>query len=232
MQLKIYYKYFLFLLFLLFSIFYFFKNLGFILDITEKDIPAEIFLCLGGGKGERIEKTIQLYKKYKEKKTIFILTENDKYNLKKKLELLEKVNIPKKQIIIEENVKSTYDELLFTSNYMKKNKLTTLNIISDEPHSRRIKMLIKNFINYESITYSIVGSNVKWWNKRTYYKNKRVAIYYSIRELLKICHNYIYYNISNFFNLDKNTKDNLEEYEQIFLKYINRLITYILKTTS
>lgn len=232
MLLKKYFKSVLFFVLIVFGIFYFIKNLGYVLDVTEEEIPSEILLCLGGGREERIEKTIKLFKKYENEKIIIVLTEIEKKVIEKKLALLEKSNIPKKQIIINQNVKSTYDELYFISKYMHENKLTSINIISDEPHSRRINMLINNFINFDSISYSIVGSEVKWWNKKTYYKDKRMAVYYVVRELFKISHNYIYYNLLNFIDLDENTKDKLDELENNFLKFVNKCISYIIKITS
>lgn len=232
MLLKKYFKSIIFSTLIFFGIFYFIKNLGYFLDVTKEEIPSEILLCLGGGRGERIEKTIKLFKKYKNEKILIILTEIEQNEIEKKLALLEKANIPKKQIIINKDVKSTYDELYFVSKYMHENKLTSINIISDEPHSRRIHMLINNFINFNSINYSIVGSEVKWWNKEYYYKNKRMAIYYVTREIFKIVHNYIYYNLLELIDLDKNTKNRLDELEDSFLKFVNKSISYILKITS
>ena len=232
MLLKKYYKSILFFVFITFGIFYFIKNLGYFLDVTKEDISSEILLCLGGGRGERIEKTIKLFKKYENEKILIILTEIEQREIEKKLALLEKANIPKKQIIINKDVKSTYDELYFISKYMHENKLTSVNIISDEPHSRRIHMLINNFIDFNSINYSIVGSEVKWWNKEHYYENKRIAIYYVARETLKIVHNYIYYNLLKFIDLDENTRNKLDELEDNFLKFVNKSISYILKITS
>ena len=59
--LKIFKFFALIFFFTIFILISFFINLGKILDISEEPIKSDVILCLGGGTGERINRTISLF---------------------------------------------------------------------------------------------------------------------------------------------------------------------------
>jgi uncharacterized SAM-binding protein YcdF (DUF218 family) len=228
MQLKKLSKFFIFIIFLLSIFYYFILNLGYIFDVTEKAVKSDLILCLGGGEKERLKKTIELYKLNYSKNILLTATNTNTIN--KELSLLHKENIDENYILFQDKLLNTYDELYFTKELMLKNSYKSVLIISDEPHSLRIKLLIQTFIKFEkdNISYKIVGSNPKWWNKKEFYKNKR-AIYFVTRESFKIPFNLIFYTLDKYFIFDLETLETLENYKKDFATNLNKTITYFLK---
>ena len=205
-------------------------NLGLYFDVSNIEKRTDLLLCLGGGKGERIKKTIEVYKKYSDSKPHILLTENNDELLNNKINLLKDANIPISNVSVMSSINNTYTELKKAHKLMINRNYKSVNIISDEPHTRRIKMLIDNFIydKKDSISYNIVGSNVKWWNKKYYYKNKNRAIYFVVHESIKMLHNFFYYSYITIFNIDNVNTNKMEEKKKDLTKMINKAITYII----
>jgi hypothetical protein len=228
MQLKKLSKFFIFILFLLGIFYYLIINLGYIFDVTSNATKSDLILCLGGGEKERLAKTIELYKlNYGEK---ILLTATNMEVINKEIKLLEEEKINENNILFKDKLLNTYDELSFTKELMIKNNYKSVLIISDEPHSLRIKILIESFIKFDknNISYIIVGSNPKWWNKKEFYKHKR-AIYFVARESFKILFNLVFYTLNSYFSFDNETLLTLEKYKKEFAVNLNKTITYFLK---
>jgi len=178
-------------------------NLGKFLDITDQPQKADIIVCLGGGYAERLEKSLQLYKHGYSKTDKIILTGSligrlSKENIKgiNKIKYFKEHNVPEKNIVFTEDTSNTMEEVLFVKDYMLKHHYTSVIFISEPTHSRRISFLAKFVNNYDdaNLSYVIVGSDVKWWNRDHYYKNKRArrVVMYEISGLI---HNFITYGI-------------------------------------
>jgi uncharacterized SAM-binding protein YcdF (DUF218 family) len=198
------------------------------LDVSQNPVKSDLLLCLGGGTGERIEKTIALYKDGFINYKIIISDTKEKDVVKKTNKLKESIN--NDEIIISKSfTKNTLDELLFSQEILEKYNYKSILIISDEPHTRRIKMLIENFTKFKqlNIEYTIVGSSVKWWDKKSFYKNN-TAIFFSIHEFIKIIYNYILYNLLYYSLIDYETVNLLHEYKSKIKIQIDEIIKKIL----
>jgi uncharacterized SAM-binding protein YcdF (DUF218 family) len=212
---------------ILFSFILIFLNLD-KLDVSQNPVKSDLLLCLGGGTGERIEKTIALYKDGFINYKIIISDTKEKDVVKKTNKLKESIN--NDEIIISKSfTKNTLDELLFSQEILEKYNYKSILIISDEPHTRRIKMLIENFTKFKqlNIEYTIVGSSVKWWDKKSFYKNN-TAIFFSIHEFIKIIYNYILYNLLYYSLIDYETVNLLHEYKSKIKIQIDEIIKKIL----
>jgi hypothetical protein len=225
MQLKKYYKKILILFFLILSILLI-KNLGYFFDITKEAIKSDIILCLGGDTKHRIKRALELYNNGYSSKNIIVIT--DKYNtmVNKKAAYLKTKGLKENNIITNSSTLNTYDELKFIKKYMIENNYKNLIILSAEPHSRRIEILINNFIKFskDKITYNLVGENSDWWDIDNYYKNKK-AILFIMKESLKIIYNYIYYKLDTFFKFHHETTNNLIKYKTSIFKYLNSVFS-------
>lgn len=168
-----------------------FLNLGKWVDITEKPVKSDILVCLGGGKIERVIKSIELLKQGYIENQVFLLIGESWYN-----QPYIKKNYPDISIIIDEGPKNTKDEVLFIKRYMIENNYKSAMIVTDPPHSRRVQLLTSLIFldGDEALRFHLVGSDVKWWNRYSYYENTR-AIGFSFRETGKIIYNFIAYNI-------------------------------------
>lgn len=169
------------------------------LDITQTPQKSDIIVCLGGGLTERLEKTVQLYKSGYSKSDKIILTgtligkrsDEDPHGFLK-IPFLEKNGIERLNVIFIENTTNTYKEVLNIKKFMLKQGYKSVIIISDPPHSRRIKVLSEySGFSENGLSVNIVGSDVSWWHKN-YYINSIVSLKISVQELVKLL--YFYYN--------------------------------------
>lgn len=153
-------------LLLLFS--FVFLNLGKWIDVTEEPVKSDIIVCLGGGTIERVKKSIALLEEGNSEK--FLLIGESWYN-----QPYIKKNYPDIPIVIDESPKNTKEEVRFIKEYMKKYKYKSALIVTDPPHSGRVKLLtsLVSVEGDENMTFHLIASEVKWWDAEEYYKSKR-----------------------------------------------------------
>lgn len=189
-------------------------NLGRFLDITDTPKKVDIIVYLGGGWSERIEKSLQLYKLGYSKANKIIVTGPIKGRSKKdlngfnKIKYLKEHGVPEKNIVYAKNTTNTMKEVVFVKNYMIKHHYKSAIFVSHPPHSRRIMFLAKFVNNYDDANLSciVVGSDVKWWNRTSYYKNKRARMAV-IEQMSKLVHNFIAYGVLQKFGLLETVKE-------------------------
>lgn len=197
------------------------------LDVTQSATKSDLLLCLGGGTGERILKSIKLYEQNFVQYNIIISDTKNK-DVDKKAEIAENLIKNKKFIIKKYQTRNTLDELLFSEEILKKYNYKSIIIVSDEPHSKRIKILIDNFTKFNelNIRYTIVGSEVYWWNKKYFYSNRK-AVSFSMQEFFKIIHNYVLYNLIKYSIITQEELNNLNKNKHSMTKMINSVINNI-----
>jgi len=167
---------------------------------------ADIIVSLGGDNGDRIKKTLELYKKNYSKSKKIILTGVDNfdsdmkiYELSWRAYYLTKKGINKSNIIINTTARNTMEEIKFIKNYLIKNHLHSVIFVSAPPHSRRLHFFIERVFKYKdfNISYQIISSEPKWWNKNKYYTNPD-AIIFAINEIIKLSYYYLKYESGNY----------------------------------
>lgn len=195
-----------FLLFIVSFIFLFFF-IGLFLDIGENPKKSNYIISLGGDiEFKRINKAIELYKNDYSSSNKIILTgynEEIKYRnieIERKSYLLN-MGIEVKNIILLFNTKNTFNELKSIKEFILKEKVSNIIIVSDPPHTKRIKMLCK-ILKYDEnkINYNIISSNPEWWNKKFLFLHYKAYIFIS-KEIIKIVHNYFKYFLINRIGL-------------------------------
>ena len=189
-------------------------NLGNFLDISEAPKKSDIIVSLGGGDLDRVKKSLELYQNGYSIKKIIILTGDERStkdiseNLDdKRIKYLKENHLNTDNIIYKNSVKNTIEELNYLKEFMIENKYTSAIIISDAPHTKRIEYLLSNInkLNDQNLNFTIVKSDVKWWSKKYYYKNKEAQIF-AVLEGLKLIYLYFIYEIAeplgimNFFD--------------------------------
>ena len=168
-----------------------FLHLGKWIDVTEKPVKADIIVCLGGGTIDRVKKSIELLEGGYADKQLFLLLGESWYNqpyIKK-----NHADIP---IVIDEGPKNTREEILFIKKYMKEHACTSALIVTDPTHSRRFSLLTSliSVEGDENMTFHMVASGVKWWDREYYYRHK-VARDHVKWEMIKIPYNVMKYLI-------------------------------------
>jgi uncharacterized SAM-binding protein YcdF (DUF218 family) len=165
-----------------------FLNLGKWLDVTQKPVKSDLVVCLGGGTLDRVKKSIELFEKGYANK--FLLLGESWYN-----QPYIKKNYPNLVVKVDESSKNTKEEITFLIDYMKTHKYKSAIIVTDPPHSRRVKSLISlvHILGDENITFSIVASDVKWWNAENYYKNQRAKKFVWYESLKTIASYFLYW---------------------------------------
>lgn len=211
---------------LTFLIFYFFKNLGNIIDITTNPIKSQIIVCMGGGKGERLKKSISLLKDGYSSNMLIISSDSNKKDRAKKLKIIR--NTPNSnKIVFLEFTKNTFNELTLLKKYLIDNNYNNVIIVSHPSHSRRIDLIIKNFLKYDNnkIEYALVSSGIESWNKKYYFNNKK-SLNIAIHELIKINFNVIYYGI--LINFDENERiiELINKYKYKFSVNLHKFLSF------
>jgi len=188
-----------------------FLSLGIFLDVTQQPKKADIIFCFGGKGKSRILKSLQLLHDDFSSKNKLYFSAKKEYLLYKIKDKKDKVKfIKRNNVIFIENLKNTMEEVKYLDDLMNQNKLTTVLIVSDPPHSRRIELLIKEFADHLEGKYIIVSSNAAWWNKYFYFANWN-ALKFSILEVIKIFYNSIKYTLFDFFDKDIYRSDKIVE---------------------
>ena len=173
----------------------FFLNLGNFLDISEEPRKAELIVCLGGGEEYvRIKKAISIY----QDGNLLLVTGGTNFTKKDSMQdkrISYLVKYPNIKYEYNPSLKNTADELLYVKKIMKDYNFKNVSIVSDPYHTRRIQILADLF-DFEKvgIELNIVGSDLSWWNKSTYYKEEK-AIEVAFSELIKIPYNFIKYGL-------------------------------------
>ena len=173
----------------------FFLNLGNFLDISEEPRKAELIVCLGGGEEHvRIKKAISIY----QDGNLLLVTGGTNFTKKDSMQdkrISYLVKYPNIKYEYNPSLKNTADELLYVKKIMKDYNFKNVSIVSDPYHTRRIQILADLF-DFEKvgIELNIVGSDLSWWNKSTYYKEEK-AIEVAFSELIKIPYNFIKYGL-------------------------------------
>jgi hypothetical protein len=179
-----------------------FLYLGFFLDISQKDIIDKdcTIVVLGGGEESRIIKGIELYFKNSAQNNDFIFTGNDFTNgslwFLKKSELLLQSGILKNKII-QLKAENTFNELKILKEYLIKNKIKKVIIVTHPSHSRRVSILSDVLFEYKKDNIKLIyvsADHTKVWNKYFYFLNYK-SIKLAFSELIKIVYNMIKYTI-------------------------------------
>lgn len=173
----------------------FFLNLGNFLDISQEPRKAELIVCLGGGEEYvRIKKAISIY----QDGNLLLVTGGTNFTKKDPMQddrISYLAKYPNIKYEYNPSLKNTADELLYVKKIMKDYNFKNVSIVSDPYHTRRIQILADLF-DFEKvgIELNIVGSDLSWWNKSTYYKEEK-AIEVAFSELIKIPYNFIKYGL-------------------------------------
>jgi uncharacterized SAM-binding protein YcdF (DUF218 family) len=175
----------------------FFLNLGNFLDISEESKKTELIVCLGGGEKDiRIKKAISIYKDG----GLLLITGGTSLTKKDSMKddrISYLVKYPNIKYEYNPFLDNTADELFYIKKFILEHNMKKVSIVSDPYHSRRIEILANLFdFKKVGIELNIVGSELKWWNKSTYYKEEK-AREAAFSELIKIPYNFIKYGLLN-----------------------------------
>ena len=169
----------------------FFFNAGKYLDATQKPVKSDLIVCMGGGTPERVKESIVLYHEgYSKQKLLLLAGEpyaNRNYIRKHHSEI---------RYVLNTNAKNTADEIQFVKEYMAEYHYESVIIVSDPPHTRRIKILtdLISVKGDEEFYYVFVSSDVSWWDRDKYYQNPK-AFPFARNEILRIPYTYVYYGL-------------------------------------
>jgi len=195
------------LFFVIFFLCFFF--FGVFLDVTQQPKKSDIIFCLGGEGNSRVFKSVELLKNNFSKKNKLYMSGKKKnilYNIRKKKDIVQ--FILNHNVIFVENLKNTMAEIMYLDALMLKNNYSSVLIVTDPPHTRRVDLMIKEFTRNLHDNYTIVGSNAQWWNKNLYFTNFK-SIKFVCSELIKIVYNSVKYSLFELFNKDVYRSDKI-----------------------
>ncbi|PTB88132.1 hypothetical protein C9925_00260 [cyanobacterium G8-9] len=147
-----------------------FLNYGEWIDVTEEPVKSDIIVCLGGGTVERLNTAVKLFTDgYSKENKVMLIGES--YDTKEYL----KSTYPSVDIEQHHEPKNTKEEVLYIKSYMSEYGYKTALVVTDPPHSRRVRILdiILSVDGVSESTLHLVSSKVDWWKAKKYYDDKR-----------------------------------------------------------
>ena len=173
--------------------------MGNFLDVSQPPKQEDIIVSLGGDKGLRIKKTLELYDANMSRSHKLILTGVDDfdksmktYELDWRADYLSKKGIKNKNIIFNTKAENTLEEIFFIKKYLLKHQLHSVIFVTDPPHSRRISYFASTIAHYEdaNLSYIVVATDNKWWYRQKYYTNPE-AVIYVVNESIKLTYYFV-----------------------------------------
>ena len=162
-------------------VFFSFLNADKFLIINNPPQKADIIVCLGGGSGERLVKTIELYKKGYANKILLTQSKNwhpevrDFFlNIGKKF-LISK-GVLDKDILVNNKSKNTFEEATFLKNLVKKHNIKTAIIVSDPYHMQRVKFLFEKVLSKYEVKLLYVPAESEC-SKKHFWQDEKCMIY-------------------------------------------------------
>lgn len=156
-------------------------------DILKKvDV---IVVVSGGDNNARIEKGVQLYKEAWAPVLMYsgAAAEGDVSNAMAMRNISAKMGVPKEDIIIEEDSKTTLENAQFSAEIIKEKGYKSMILVTSPYHQRRTYELFKKELpNVEIINQSALDEN---WRKKGWWENN-VGRFLTLGELGKIFINY------------------------------------------
>ena len=149
---------------------------------------SDIIIPLGGGTIERTKKAVELIDEgYIKQKKLLLLGESW-YNRP-----YIRRHYPNLDMDIDESPKNTFEEIDFIKHYMIRNGYESAIIVTDPPHSARVKLLTRmlHIKGDENLSFVIVGSGVKWWDEGKYYDND-FARNFAFQEIPRIAYRWLF----------------------------------------
>ncbi len=190
---------------ILFILILFFFKAGEYFDVTQKPVKSDLIVCLGGGSSKRIQKSIDLYNEGYSEQNFLVLVGDSNFHK----EYIIK-NYPETNYIVSLPYNNTAKEIQFIKKYMSEHHYKSVIIVSEPPHSRRIKVLtdLLSVKDDDKFSYLFVGSDVSWWHRNKYYQSPR-ALKFVFSETLKIVYVYLNYGLMEKLGIALNESEYL-----------------------
>ena len=174
-------------------------------DITEKPIKSDLIVCLGGKGGpKRIQKSMDLYHQGYSEQKLLLVGKSDtqkKYIMK---------YYPETKYIVSPQYNNTAKEIQFIKKHMVENHYKSVIIVSDPPHTKRIKILtdLISVENDENFSYVFISSGASWWDRNKYYQHPQ-ALKFVFSETLKTLYVYFNYGLMEKLGISLNESEYL-----------------------
>ena len=163
---------------------------GMIVDATEKPVKSDVIVVLGGDwEGYRIKKGLELYRQNYSKSGLIIVNKWNQIYVKdfkgsiyrKDDEYLLGNGIDPQNIVTIRGAGKTMYEIRAIKQFMLDHNFHSVLVVTDAPHSRRVKMLANTLENFpeNGLKITVVAAGQPWWDKHRYYKNRQ-AIGYTV----------------------------------------------------
>lgn len=163
---------------------------GCFFDQTSLPKRSDVIVSLAGGKeDQRLNKAKLLLEQNLSASQIMIHTGNTIRTFVNQNGTVSELKV------IKFHTKNTQAEVRFIKNYMLENNLSSVMVVSDPPHSRRILFFANTVYDFPSSGLSIivVSSDAPWWNPSTY-STDSTALEFVWMESIK----YLYYNTAYY----------------------------------
>ncbi len=202
-------------------------SLGYFVDTSEKPVPSDLIVSLGGGDGERIKEAVRLWKEGYSATGKLLYTGRDIVNpaLKPPLRFskeafLEANGIDRRHRIYVPRgvIVNTAEELFFIKAYILQHGYRSVLVVSSPTHTRRIKTLAKWIARYDdaNIALHVTSYPDPKWHPATWFldKERRNEVFLEIEKLI--------YNLLKYspLTIEKTSYAKKQDMWQAFLRQL------------
>lgn len=98
---------------------------------------------------------------------------------------LRSLGVSSETILLDSSAKSTWEEAHVIRDLVKKNGWSSVLIVSDPPHFRRLGWVCERVLGVSNIDYRLIASRPRWWNPSLWWENK-ISASFVLKEFIKL----------------------------------------------
>lgn len=98
---------------------------------------------------------------------------------------LRSLGVSSETILLDSSAESTWEEAHVIRDLVKKNGWSSVLIVSDPPHFRRLGWVCERVLGVSNIDYRLIASRPRWWNPSLWWENK-ISASFVLKEFIKL----------------------------------------------
>ncbi len=185
---------------LFFSVAIIFLNLGYWLSAPANEpVKSDLIVSLGGGKGERDQMAVDLYKAGYAKKILLTgmgISLNDGLNYYKSTTTQFYINqgVASEALLFDGYSINTHQETLNLAALLTAHHWHSALVVSDPPHLRRLDFCLSAVLKKAGLSYRLIASTVPTWQADRWWQEERWR-QFCLSEMVKLIFYAVVYGV-------------------------------------
>jgi len=154
-----------------------YANAGRYLESAQQDpIAADLIVCVGGDRGERVKKSAELYRRGYARRILLLGAMQlpqvpGRPAPASREQVLLELGIPREAILLDPMASSSLDEARRTRHLMVERGWHRALVVSDPPHMRRLAWLWEREFDGSGREFVLIATAMRGWNAGTWWRH-------------------------------------------------------------